>query len=210
MTKQLRILTLNKLRQLCYILYRMLNITSRSVRIVPFNHANALWNESMREYSHHSIKRILCPGQNSHQNRAQDSVGTYYTVWLKHIAPKLLLQSTNLAGIWSFTNDSQFTVSRMLWNRIEELQTEKVSIHTVCMNWFDSWEYVLRFFFKNIVQLIHVALTSWKVRSMASVSICLRKAHRVWHALWICLLHESYLNRAIWELMLYSIILSTV
>ena len=149
LTKQLRILTLNKLRQLCYILYRMLNITSRSVRIVPFNHANALWNESMREYSHHSIKRILCPGQNSRQNRAQDSVGTYYTVWLKHIAPKLPLQSTNLAGIWSFTNDSQFTVSRMLWNRIEELQTEKVSIHTVCMNWFDSWEYVLSFFFQK-------------------------------------------------------------
>ena len=34
----------------------------------------------------------------------------------------------------------------------------------------------LDFFFINVVQLI--ALTSWKVRSMASVSICIRKAHR--------------------------------
>ena len=113
---------------------------------MPFNHANALRNESMREYSHHSIQRILCLGQNSRQNRAQDSVGTYYAVWLKHISPKLLLQSTNLAGMWSFTNDSQFTFSRILWSRVEELQTEKVSIHTGCMNWFDSWEYALTFY----------------------------------------------------------------
>ena len=127
----------------------MLNITSRSVRIVPFNHAHALRNESMREYSRHSTQRILCPGQNSRQNRAQDSVGTYYAVWLKHITPKLLLQSTNLAGMWSFTNDSQFTVSRILWNRVEELQTEKVSIHRGCMNWFDTWEYVLTFFLQK-------------------------------------------------------------
>ena len=41
------------------------------------------------------------------------------------------------------------------------------------------------------------SLTSWKVLSMVSVSICLRKAHRVWHALLICLLQESYLDRAI-------------
>ena len=179
----------------------MLKISSGSGRIVPFNHANALRNEYMREYSHHSIQRILCQGQNSRQNRA------YHAVWLKHIAPKLLLQSTNIAGIWSFTIDSQFIFSRILWNRIEELQTEKVSIHTGCINRFDSWKYVL-LFSKNVGQLI--ALTSLKVRSMASVSICLRKAHRVWHALWICLLHESYLDRAIWKLMLYNIILSTV
>ena len=62
---------------------------------------------------------------------------------------KLLLQSTNLAGIWSFTNDSQYTFSRILWNRYEELQTGKVSIHTGCMNWFDSWEYVLVFVFQK-------------------------------------------------------------
>ena len=98
---------------------------------------------------HHSIQRILGPGQNSRQSRAQDSVGTYYAVWLKHITPKLLLQSTNLAGIWSFTNDSQLTFSRILWNRVEELQTKKVSIHTGCINWFDSWEYVLIFFHKR-------------------------------------------------------------
>ena len=90
--------------------------------------------------------KLLCPGQNSCQNRAQDSVGTCYAVWLKPITPKLLLQTTNLAGIWSFTNDNQFTFSRMLWNGVEELQTEEVSIHTGCMNWFDSWEYMSWFF----------------------------------------------------------------
>ena len=103
----------------------------------------------MSEYSHNSIQSILCPGQNSCQNRAQDSVGTYFAVWLKHITPKLLLQSTNLAGIWSFTNDSQFTFSRIMWNRVEELQTERVNIYTGCMNWFDVSEYVLIFFQKR-------------------------------------------------------------
>ena len=155
-------LKLNKLRQLCYILCRMLNIPSGSVRIVPFNYANALGNESMREYSHHSIQRILCPGQNC--------VGTYNAVLLKQsfIAPKLLLRSTNLAGIWSFTNDNQFTSSRILWNRVEELQAEKVwvSIQGV---WIDLihgnrswWGFLVCFFSKNLVQLwLHGRCDQW-------------------------------------------------
>ena len=69
------------------------------------------------------------------------------------------------------------------------------------VNGYQSWCHI---------QLI--ALTSWKVLSVALVSICFRKAHAVWHALWICSLHgcrKRYLDRAIWQLMLYSTSLST-
>ena len=73
----------NKLSKQCNNLYCILNITQRSVRIVSFNRGNTLQNEFICRYSHHSMLRILWPRQNSRQNMAQDSVGTYYAVWLK-------------------------------------------------------------------------------------------------------------------------------
>ena len=67
------------------------NIMIRTNRAIQSHKCIAEW--IMREYSHHSIQKILCSaGQNSRQNRTQGSVGTYYAVWLKHITPKLILQ----------------------------------------------------------------------------------------------------------------------